>query len=80
MSANEITTLTIFYGGLSLFVIGGSLYCLHLIRRAKRERQANDSAALVSDVTSGTISIPPGTQFANVRSLSPAGRDLAHRA
>lgn len=80
MNANDpIVMLAIFYGGLGLFVVAGALYCLRLIRRARRQREAQPMP-LHEDISSGTITIPPGTRFANVRQLSPIASDIAHRA
>ena len=80
MNANDpIVMLAIFYGGLGLFVVAGALYCLRLIRRARRQRK-EQPMPLHEDISSGTITIPPGTRFANVRQLSPIASDIAHRA
>ena len=79
MSEHDILILSIFYGGLGLFVLSGLAYSVRLMLRAKRDREQRDATPLGEDITSGTITIPPGTRFANVRTISPAARDLAHR-
>ena len=80
MNANDpVVMLAVFYGGLGLFVLIGTLFCLRFIRRAIEQRRLGHTP-LHEDVSSGTITIPPGTSFSNVRHLGPIANDFAHRA
>ena len=80
MNPNDpVVILVVLYGGLGLFVLGALAYGLLMLRRARRQREERPMP-LHEDISSGTITIPPGTRFANVRQLSPIASDIAHRA